>query len=168
MAARRINLTIPTFEELNLPPILSKVALYPQGLVLICGITGSGKSTTLAAMIQHINSNRRCHIITIEDNFMIRYLDQVEERLKFWENEKRVHIAFDLSKTSYIDSSSISFIINFQKRVMQKNGKIVVFGPNEEVKEILTIVTFDQFVPVYNDRKHFEMVEKPTPPEPTA
>lgn len=54
-------------DELNLPPVLSKLAEEERGLVLVTGITGSGKSTTLAAMIDHINRNRQRHIITIED-----------------------------------------------------------------------------------------------------
>ena len=76
MVARRVNSHIPTFEELHLPPILAKVALYEQGLVLVCGITGSGKSTTLASMMQHINKNVRCHIVTIEDPIEYVYTDE--------------------------------------------------------------------------------------------
>jgi twitching motility protein PilT len=53
--------------ELNLPPVLGEIALRPRGLVLVTGVTGSGKSTALAAMIQHINEHRRANIITIED-----------------------------------------------------------------------------------------------------
>ncbi len=56
-----------TFEGLNLPPVLRDLADQPRGLILVTGTTGSGKSTTLAAMIQHINSTRRGHIVTIED-----------------------------------------------------------------------------------------------------
>jgi len=67
MAARRVLTEIPSFEELNLPPAMRKIAEFTQGLVVIAGITGSGKSTTLAAMLDHINQTRRCHIITIED-----------------------------------------------------------------------------------------------------
>jgi twitching motility protein PilT len=67
MAARRVLTEIPSFEQLNLPPAMAKIAEYAQGLVIISGITGSGKSTTLAAMLDHINQTRRCHIVTIED-----------------------------------------------------------------------------------------------------
>ncbi len=56
-----------TFEGLNLPPVIRDLAEQPRGLILVTGTTGSGKSTTLAAMIQHINSVRRCHVVTIED-----------------------------------------------------------------------------------------------------
>ena len=64
---RVINDKIPTFEELNLPSPLRALAEEPRGLVLITGPTGSGKSTTLAAMIDYINTNRACHILTVED-----------------------------------------------------------------------------------------------------
>jgi len=55
------------FEELSLPPILETMSMLDRGLILLTGPTGSGKSTTLAAMVDHINQNRECHIITIED-----------------------------------------------------------------------------------------------------
>lgn len=64
---RVIPFEIPTLEDLRLPPVLSKIAESERGLVLVTGVTGSGKSTTLAAMIGHINRNRRKHVITLED-----------------------------------------------------------------------------------------------------
>lgn len=64
---RLLNNHIPTLEELNLPPVLKKLADEPRGLILVTGPTGSGKSTTLAAMIDYINSSRADHIITVED-----------------------------------------------------------------------------------------------------
>ncbi len=64
---REIPSKIPTIDDLNLPPILKKIALFKKGIVLVTGPTGSGKSTTLAAMIDYINRTRHAHIITIED-----------------------------------------------------------------------------------------------------
>ena len=64
---RTINTSIPTIEELELPPILKDVAMTNRGLVLVVGGTGSGKSTTLAAMVGYRNENSKGHIITIED-----------------------------------------------------------------------------------------------------
>lgn len=66
-AFRLIPARVPTIRELNLPPILEELTRRPRGLILVTGPTGSGKSTTLAAMINQINSERSCHIITIED-----------------------------------------------------------------------------------------------------
>ncbi|MCK5311864.1 MAG: PilT/PilU family type 4a pilus ATPase [Desulfobacteraceae bacterium] len=64
---RFIPATIMTFEELNLPPVVKEFCNYSNGLVLVCGPTGSGKSTTLASMIDYINKNHYSHIITLED-----------------------------------------------------------------------------------------------------
>jgi len=74
MAFRVIPNRIPTFEQLKLPPVIRKIADEPRGLVLVTGTTGSGKSTTLAAMIDYINATRSRHIITIEDP--IEYLHE--------------------------------------------------------------------------------------------
>jgi twitching motility protein PilT len=74
LSCRLIPLEIPTVEELGLPPIVTEFMNLPQGLVLVTGPTGSGKSTTLAAMIDWINQHRRAHIITIEDP--IEYVHQ--------------------------------------------------------------------------------------------
>lgn len=67
LVARRVNTFIPPFEELNLPPILEKICQSRQGLVLVVGPTGGGKTTTIASMIDYINRSQSCHIITIED-----------------------------------------------------------------------------------------------------
>jgi len=64
---RAIPFKIATLNDLLMPPILKKIAEEPRGLVLVTGATGSGKSTTLAAMIDHINSHRTAHVVTIED-----------------------------------------------------------------------------------------------------
>ena len=66
-AMRSIPYQAKTLQELSLPPVLEEIALKPRGLVLVTGVTGSGKSTALAAMIQHINENHKVNIITIED-----------------------------------------------------------------------------------------------------
>ncbi|MHB1157168.1 MAG: type IV pilus twitching motility protein PilT [Phycisphaerales bacterium] len=67
LAARRVSSEILSYEQLHLPPILTRIAEARQGLVLLAGITGSGKSTTIASMLQQINETRPCHIVTIED-----------------------------------------------------------------------------------------------------
>jgi twitching motility protein PilT len=66
-AMRSIPYQARTLKELNLPPVLEEIALRPRGLILVTGVTGSGKSTALAAMIQHINEHRKANVITIED-----------------------------------------------------------------------------------------------------
>lgn len=67
LAMRYVKTQVPSFEELGLRPILRSIAEEPRGIILMAGTTGSGKSTSLAAMIQHINGNFKKHIITLED-----------------------------------------------------------------------------------------------------
>ncbi|OGL43396.1 MAG: hypothetical protein A2161_15890 [Candidatus Schekmanbacteria bacterium RBG_13_48_7] len=74
---RVVPLEIPKFEDLFLPPVLTKVCEEHRGMVLVTGIAGCGKSTTLAAMIDFINQRRRCHIITIEDPIEFTYEDHL-------------------------------------------------------------------------------------------
>ncbi len=73
---RRIRTRVQTFEELNLPPQVARFAELQRGLVLIAGTTGSGKSTTLASIIEYINNNRHCHIVTIEDPIEYVFVDK--------------------------------------------------------------------------------------------
>jgi len=67
MVLRRIETVIPTVEELNLPPILNELVMTKRGIIIFVGATGTGKSTSLAAMIGHRNKNSRGHIISVED-----------------------------------------------------------------------------------------------------
>ncbi len=67
MVARRVNNFIPDFAGLNLPPIVEELCKFDQGMVLLAGVTGSGKSTTIACMLNYINQNYRKHILTLED-----------------------------------------------------------------------------------------------------
>jgi pilus retraction protein PilT len=67
LSMRYVKTQVPSFEELGLLPVLKKIAESPRGIVLLAGSTGCGKSTTLAAMIEHINATHKRHIITLED-----------------------------------------------------------------------------------------------------
>ena len=67
LAMRHVKNKVPDFEQLGLPPVMRNVAESARGIVLLAGTTGSGKSTTLAAMIEHVNNNFRKHIVTLED-----------------------------------------------------------------------------------------------------
>lgn len=120
MVARRVNLQIPSFQELHLPPIMEKIALTHQGLVLVCGVTGSGKSTTLAAMIEFINTNRRCHIITIEDPIEYLYKDQ-----KAAINQREIGLD----------------VISFKeavKRVVRQNPDVILVGEMRDTETFST------------------------------
>lgn len=67
LVARRVNNFIPNFEGLHLPPVMEELCKYDQGMILLAGVTGSGKSTTIASMLNWINRNYRKHILTLED-----------------------------------------------------------------------------------------------------
>jgi twitching motility protein PilT len=76
MVFRAIPTDPPMLKDLSLPPIIEKISMERRGLVLVTGTTGSGKSTTLAAMINHINSFRNCHIVTVEDPIEFLHRDR--------------------------------------------------------------------------------------------
>lgn len=73
---RAVPYDIPTVDQLGLPPVLNILCSKTQGLVLVTGPTGSGKSTTLAALVGYINKNRNCHIITVEDPIEFLHRDE--------------------------------------------------------------------------------------------
>jgi twitching motility protein PilT len=76
IAARRVNNVVPTFEQLNLPPSIEKLCKFDQGMIILAGVTGSGKSTTIAAMLDWINARERIHILTIEDPIEYMFTDK--------------------------------------------------------------------------------------------
>jgi twitching motility protein PilT len=75
LVARRVNNSIPNFEGLGLPPVMAELTQYEQGIVILAGVTGSGKSTTIASMLQYINERERMHIVTIEDPIEFTFRD---------------------------------------------------------------------------------------------
>jgi len=77
MIFRRVRSSAATMEDLGLPVVLARLANEPRGLVLVTGPTGSGKTTTLAAMIDHINANREVHVVTIEDPIEVLHQDKL-------------------------------------------------------------------------------------------
>jgi len=115
---RLIPETIRGFEELNLPPILATLSERPRGLVLVTGPTGSGKSTTLAAMLDKINSEREAHILTIEDP--IEYIHQHKKCLV---NQRELHS----------DTQSFSAAL---RAALREDPDIVLIG---ELRDLETI-----------------------------
>src|SRR3954454_12686175 len=75
LVARRVNNSIPSFEGLGLPPVMAELTQYEQGIIILAGVTGSGKSTTIASMLQYINERERMHIVTIEDPIEFTFRD---------------------------------------------------------------------------------------------
>ncbi len=75
LVARRVSNNVPTFEKLGLPPSIEKLCHFDQGLLILAGVTGSGKSTTIASMLQYINEREHVHILTLEDPIEYTFAD---------------------------------------------------------------------------------------------
>ena len=123
VAIRTIPYEIPTFEELGLPKSVRELAERPQGLILVCGPTGSGKSTTLAALINKINLERRCHVITIEDP--IEYLHS--HRLSII-NQREV----------YADTHSFTAAL---KHILRQDPDVILIGEMRDLETIEAALT---------------------------
>jgi len=95
MVLRHIKYTIPAMEDLRLPPVISKLIMEPSGLILICGPTGSGKSTTMAAMIDYRNSRQGGHILTVEDpiEYLHRHKMSILDQREIGVDTKNFHNA---------------------------------------------------------------------------
>jgi twitching motility protein PilT len=76
LVARRVNTTVPTFAGLGLPPSIEGLCKFDQGMILLAGVTGSGKSTTIASMLDYINEREPVHILTIEDPIEFTFVDK--------------------------------------------------------------------------------------------
>ncbi len=118
MAMRRVVAKVPTLTELGLPKALQSLAEEPRGLVLVTGTAGSGKSTTLAAMIDHINHTKSSHIITIEDPIEVIHSDD-----KSIINQREVGI----------DSESYAEAL---RNVVRQDPDVVLIG---EMRDIVTV-----------------------------
>jgi twitching motility protein PilT len=123
IALRLIPHDIPAFEQLGVPLILKKFAMYDHGLVLVTGPTGSGKSTTLAAMIDHINENRTCHIVTIEDP--IEHLHRHKLSIV---NQREMH------------DDTLSFH-EALRHVLRQDPNVILIGEMRDLETIQTALT---------------------------
>lgn len=123
MALRVVSLTIPSMEQLKLPAVLKDLAMKQRGLILVTGPTGSGKSTSLAAMIDHMNHNRNEHIITIEDP--IEYLHKHNTSVV---NQRE------------IGHDSHSFA-NALRAALRQDPDIILVGEMRDLETISTAIT---------------------------
>ncbi len=119
-ALRVIPYEVASIRELNLPDVLETIALKPRGLVLVTGVTGSGKSTALSAMIDHINKHCRVNIITIEDP------------IEFLHRDAMAHIA-----QREVGSDTLSFT-NALRHVLRQDPDVLLLG---EIRDIETLDT---------------------------
>ncbi len=116
LAMRLIPLQVPSIDSLDLPQVLKEIAMRPQGLVLVTGPTGCGKSTTLATMLEHINSNRRAHVVTIEDPIEYLYTNN--------------HCIFT-QRAVGIDTDSFQDALKY---VMRQSPDIILIGEMRDVE----------------------------------
>jgi len=120
---RVIPIRVMTIDELGLPQVLKKICDKPRGLVLVAGPTGSGKSTTIAAMIDYINSTRRCHIVTIEDP------------VEFLHKDKSAKV-----DQREVGRDTLSFN-NALKRVLRQDPNVILIGEMRDLETIATAIT---------------------------
>lgn len=123
LAIRIIPTKIPTLAELNLPPVIEKLLEKPQGLLLVTGPTGSGKSTTLASMIDHINRNFSKHIITLEDP--IEYLHEHKQSII---NQREV-------------GSDTRNFANGLRAALRQDPDVILVGEMRDLETISTAIT---------------------------
>ena len=118
MAIRRILKTDPDFDKLGLPPVVKTLAEEPRGLVLVTGTAGSGKTTTLASLISHMNNTRKGHIVTIEDPIEVLHQD-----INCVINQREIGI----------DSESYAEAL---KHVVRQDPDVVLIG---EMRDLVTV-----------------------------
>ena len=126
IAMRQVATSIPSFEELTLPAIVRKMALEPRGLLLVTGTTGSGKTTTLASMIDHINANLRRHIVTVEDPIEILHKDKLSII-----NQREVGL----------DTESYSSALKY---VLRQDPDVILIGEMRDLETVRTALTAAQ------------------------
>jgi twitching motility protein PilT len=120
---RVIPFKVKTIDELHLPQVCKQIAMLPRGLILVTGPTGSGKSTSLAAMINHINTNKRCHVMTIEDP--IEYVHRDNHAII---NQRELGT----------DTHSFSDAL---KHVMRQNPDVILVGEMRDLETIQLAIT---------------------------
>jgi twitching motility protein PilT len=120
---RVIPLNIPTMQDLSLPKVCKYLSERPRGLVLVTGPTGSGKSTTLAAMVDHINATRRVHIITLEDP------------IEFMHKNKQAYV-----NQREVGEDTHSFA-DALKRVLRQDPDVILVGEMRDLETIQAAVT---------------------------
>jgi twitching motility protein PilT len=120
---RAIPIKIKTIDDLMLPPVVKDICLRPRGLILVTGPTGSGKSTSLAAMVDHINRNRRSHILTIEDPIEFLHTDIMSEI-----NQREIEM----------DTHSFAAAL---KHCMRQNPDVILVGEMRDLETISLAIT---------------------------
>jgi anti-anti-sigma factor len=99
---------------------------------------------------------RDWQIVALKGKFVVQSFSVVRNKFETMETGRSHNIAIDMTGITQIDSSALTIVLNFQKRILEKGGKLAIFGPNAIIKETLVIVGFNMAVPIYNTRAMFE------------
>jgi len=126
IAMRHVSTNISSFTDLNLPLVIRSLALEPRGMVLVTGTTGSGKTTTLAAMIDHINTTQRRHVITVEDPIEVLHKDK-----KSVINQREIGLDTD----SYVTAL---------KYVLRQDPDVILIGEMRDTETVRAALTAAQ------------------------
>lgn len=94
--------------------------------------------------------------MVLAGKFVVKTLSLVRKRFEEIEAEPRPKVAMDLTGVTQLDSSAMTIILNFQRRLQEKNGHVAVIGPAEEIREMFSIVGFNKAVPMYSTLAQFE------------
>jgi anti-anti-sigma factor len=96
------------------------------------------------------------NIVSIEGKFVVKFVAEIRKALEPLKERANPQIVLDLTKTTHLDSSAMTLMLNYQNRLTEKQGELAVYGVNEDIMGIITIVGFDSFVPIYHSRSDFE------------
>jgi len=108
-----------------------------------------------------VEKRRGWHIIVLTGKFVVKTIALVRKQFDAIEPGKSPSVAVDLTRVTQLDSSALTTILNFQKRLGEKNGRVVVVGPDEGIRETLFVVGFNLAVTIYSTRTEFEQCIDP-------
>ncbi len=120
---RRIKDEIPTFKDLNLPPIFEKISMFENGIILVTGASSTGKSTTLASMIDYINTNRNKHIMTLENP-----IEYIHKDKKSVINQREIGV----------DTESFHAAL---RHILRQDPDIIVIGEMRDAESVMTSIS---------------------------
>lgn len=111
---------------------------------------------TIQELTVTMDAWRNWHIVTLSGKFVVQSFSIVRNKFDTMETGRAPNVAIDMTGITQIDSSALTIVLNFQKRLQEKGGRLVIFGPNAIIKDTLLIVGFNMAVPIFNTRAMFE------------
>lgn len=108
----------------------------------------------------HIEYFQNWKILSIKGAFVVRTLNQIRQLFDTFEKENNPLIALNFETITFIDSSAITLLLNFSKRIKAIHGKLVIFNPNYETNSIFSLVKLEALIPIYKTKHEFESSSK--------